>query len=120
MNTCPDCGADPGRPHHEGCDVERCSVCGGQYISCGCEDHQPRESKWNGEWPGVAECKKRGWWAQDGYPHDKDSPRYGSFCPCGPADPGAMADLNRLAYFKRTGKDELYEGCTRVPKKEKI
>ena len=54
-----------------------------------------------------------GYWCQDGHgPH----PRYGSFCPCDENDPGAMEDLNRLAHFQATGKDDLYEGCDRVPR----
>lgn len=68
---------------------------------------------WDGEWPGVAECRKRGWYAQDG--HGPNS-RWGSFCPCGPDALGAREDLNRFAWFKHTGKDDLYDGCDRVPR----
>ena len=68
---------------------------------------------WTGEWPGIAECRERGWFCQDGFgPH----PRYGSFCPCPRDAPGATEDLNRLAYFKASGEDRLYDGCDRKPR----
>lgn len=35
---CHDCGAKKGFYHHWGCDAERCPACGGQLISCDCED----------------------------------------------------------------------------------
>ena len=35
---CHDCNARSGQFHHWGCDDERCPVCGGQLISCDCED----------------------------------------------------------------------------------
>jgi hypothetical protein len=113
MSRCPDCGVEPGTWHRTGCDVERCSVCGDQYLSCNCEGHDPLKSVWTGEWPGVAECREKGWFCQSGF---GPSSRYGDYCPCSPDAPGAMPDLNRLAYFKATGRDGLYDGCTRVPR----
>ena len=35
-HICHDCATPYGRLHHLGCDMERCPLCGGQLISCGC------------------------------------------------------------------------------------
>ena len=37
-NRCHDCGIlnKTGNIDHLGCDIERCPICGGQLISCGC------------------------------------------------------------------------------------
>jgi hypothetical protein len=39
---CGDCGVARGGLHHLGCDIQRCPVCRGQLISCGCRfDEDP-------------------------------------------------------------------------------
>ena len=40
---CHDCGTPSGGHHHPGCDVERCPLCTGQLISCGCLDECEEE-----------------------------------------------------------------------------
>lgn len=60
LKNCHDCNAKPGEPHMEGCDVERCSVCGGQRLVCSCEGHDPKFSRWTGFWPGSLEAEALG------------------------------------------------------------
>ena len=62
MTNCHDCGATPGTVHGDNCDVERCSVCGGQRIQCywDCKAHDPAFARWSGWWPGGLESEALG------------------------------------------------------------
>lgn len=91
---CPDCGTMPDTTHDAGCHVEPCSVCGLQKIACDHAGHEPRKAMWTGEWPGLAECRERGWYAMFGP---------GGWQSCEIDAPGATEDLNRLHRFIAEG-----------------
>lgn len=63
ITNCPDCGVLPGERHYDGCDVEWCSVCGGQRLQCDpekCKRHDKSFARWTGIWPGLAEANLLG------------------------------------------------------------
>jgi len=48
---CPDCGVKPGKPHKTNCDIEQCSICKKQRLSCGCKKkHDKYKARWQGKW----------------------------------------------------------------------
>ncbi len=87
MTKCPDCYTLKGELHLSGCDVARCKWCGGQLLSCDCE--QEFITTWDGEWPGLAECREFNLWCK----RNENGPGY---VKCDKDDPNAKEDLNKL------------------------
>lgn len=86
LPSCQDCGAQPGQPHADGCDTARCLQTGMQRLSCTMR-HNCGDDIWAGQWPGEADAIRLGWYSRF---TDHGWQR------CGPGDPGAGPDLNRL------------------------
>jgi hypothetical protein len=108
-NTCPDCGVTPGTEHKTGCDVAQCLYTGGQRFphelpehivarifgihgSAKVSGHDCGRDVWTGEFPGVADAARLGWYSYF-------RPEYGEgtgWQRCPPDDPSGTPDLNRL------------------------
>lgn len=121
LKPCHDCNAAPGELHTNGCDTERCPLCGGQALQC-LSSHRCPTCKtffttadcdsddegwptvvtddmripWSGEWPGVMECREFGWYSYFD-PANRDRKTGDPWIRCSPDHPGASEDLNRLA-----------------------
>lgn len=84
---CHDCGVSIGEQHEDGCDVDRCSDCEGQRLSCEC-DSEP------GVWSGIMMekymllCEELGLYSKFTSKGWKK---------CLPSEEGASHDLNTAA-----------------------
>lgn len=94
VKECPDCAVPVGSAHVSGCDIERCSVCGGQWIMCGHKEHDPAKSVWTGFFPGAIEAAEEGYFV---LPRTEDR----GWVECSADAPGARPDLNRLEEVRR-------------------
>lgn len=72
-DNCPDCGVAVGEAHRIGCDVERCSICGTQRVTCSCTNHDPSKSVWTGEWP-TKSSGGPGYYEEEGFVILSDEP----------------------------------------------
>lgn len=105
LRDCHDCGAKPGEPHQDGCDMARCLITGQQLIQCGGEEHEYKgrwygehdgdcgHDIWTGESNGCAECREYDFWC---YWQEPSGSPYGKWIPCAADHPKAREDLNRL------------------------
>lgn len=85
--NCYDCGVAPGQVHLDGCDIERCTDCEGQRLSCGCPDHADYKKEIN---TGVA-------WERTllvAEEHNLFSKWDNGWVKCDKDDEGAVHDLN--------------------------
>lgn len=99
QTKCPDCHVGIGELHTEGCDIERCSNCGGQRISCDCDESAATfRFPWTGEYPNVDTCRKFGLWCkwEDGK----------GWVACSEEDPEARENLNILSVKCRWDREK--------------
>ncbi|MEK6832599.1 MAG: hypothetical protein AABY32_01015 [Nanoarchaeota archaeon] len=86
---CYDCNVNIGEFHVDGCDIEICPECGGQWISCECEIDEDERIPYDGYFPGTLEaieCNLYSRW-------DEEKKRW---IKCSADDMDAGPDLNRI------------------------
>jgi len=67
LEKCPNCSVAPGQPHLADCDIERCSICGAQAVSCNHKGDKGFQ-RWTGIYPGEMECLYLGFQTPAGMP----------------------------------------------------
>lgn len=95
MARCPECNTTIGHFHSDGCDCERCPICGEQALSC---SHTRKEMitagrlTWTGHFPMTAEAVEYGFYCKRTNNHI-----HSPWVPCDKEDPHATPDLNRVS-----------------------
>jgi hypothetical protein len=94
---CHDCACETGEHHILGCDVERCTFCGGQMLSCGCDVKEDSREKWSGIAFEEARllCEEKGLYSYFG-PN--------GWTECDEHHPNASHDLNRAVALLMEGE----------------
>lgn len=95
---CPDCAVPAGTFHEAGCDVARCRQCGFQALSCEHREASRFNTRWQGEWPGLAEAAELGLFVKMASVMHPPIERTTA------DDPDRTPDLNRLAEMAGTGQ----------------
>jgi hypothetical protein len=98
VKHCPDCDATIGSVHFKDCDIESCTKCGLQKLSCGCRTEE-RET-----WTGIPNYRMRKFCEENNLFTMWDE-LFG-WVPASKDDPRSMHDLNRAAVMmsKKNGK----------------
>ncbi len=115
LRPCPDCKTLPGCRHRAGCDVERCSACGGQRLSCACPNHDPNFSRWAGFWPGQLEAAALGIDLNEFYQRDLNRVLFVKPSPEEVVVPIALIVREGLVFMTKRSPDTLRPSMWELP-----